>query len=616
MLMNDAKDPNRHISEYLRYYLGLTASPGYAVMIRGPWGIGKTFLIRKILAEKFPEGKGYIYVSLYGVAKPDEIDTAILAAMYPILGTKAAKVTGRLLNAGLKHFGVDGILTVKDVIDQTTTAVYVFDDIERSSMTADEIFGYINQFVEHAGCRVILVANETELEKEDGYQVKREKLVGQTLEAKSAVEGALEAFLHEVADIEVRDHLKSVQSQIVDLYEQGKVDNLRVLKQTLWDFERFYKAIEAHHRRHARAMMRILQLLFALSFETKLGRMKATDILDRRDNWIAAAIDKDTESAIKTSFDRYNGIDLSDTTLSDEVLSELLIRGVVDEVLIKRDLDASSWFLEPSDEPSWRTIWHRFEREEDAVAEAISKLHSEIAEFHYHEPGEILHIFGIMLMMSDTELLLMDRNGVVDAAKTYIAGLRERGDLRPLKPDSYLEHIRNGAWGGLGFTEAGTPHFKEIYSFLGEQRAQARIERLPILAGRLMAELDDDPDLFCRRLVGVGGEQSDLIDGPVLKEIDPGTFLADILRQPAQVQFQVFQCLVSRYSGGGFGRGLEEERPWVKGLYDAMLRHAKASAPIRRDKLTIFAGWVGQYVPDATEGGDLRVASAEPEGDR
>lgn len=599
--MSDATDPNRHIREYLRYYLRLRTSPGYAVMIRGPWGVGKTFLIRNILAEHFPEDKGYIYVSLYGVSEPEEIDTAILAAMYPILGTKAAKVTGRLLNAASKYFRIDGALTVNDVIGQSTEAVYVFDDIERASMKADAIFGYINQLVEHAGCRVILVANEAELEKAEGYRAKREKLVGQTLEAKSAVDDALAKFLDDLPDSEVRDHLKSVQIHIVDLYEQGEINNLRVLKQTLWDFARFYGTIDPGHRKHARAMLHILRLLFALSFEIKLGRMGAADLRGRADHWVAAAIAKDDATPIKTSSDRYNGIDLTDTTLSDELLIELLVQGVVDEILVKRDLDASSWFLEPHDEPSWRTIWHHLEREENVVAEAISVLQSEMAEFRYRVPGEILHIFGVMLMMSDAGMLTTHRNGIVDNAKSYIASLRERGELPPLASDSVLDDIRYGSWGGLGITESGTPHYGEIYTYLADQRAQARIERLPALANRLMTELNDDPDLFCRRLVGVGGEDSDLIDGPVLKEIDPEAFLFAIRRQPAQVQSQVFQCLLSRHGRGGLSRGLEEERPWAKSLHEAMLRLAETSEPILRTKLTTFSRWIGQNVQDETE---------------
>ena len=105
--MPEEADPNRHIREYLRYYLNLKSSPGYAVMIRGPWGIGKTFLIRQILDQLFDDEKAYIYVSLYGNDAPSEIDTAIFAATHPILGSKAAKVVGRALNAGLKLTGFE-----------------------------------------------------------------------------------------------------------------------------------------------------------------------------------------------------------------------------------------------------------------------------------------------------------------------------------------------------------------------------------------------------------------------------------------------------------------------------------------------------------------------------
>jgi len=606
--MSDYSDPNKHIRKYLRDYLSQDRAPGYAVMIRGAWGIGKTFLIRDILAKQFPENSGYIYVSLYGVSTPDEIDAAILAAMYPVLGTKMGKITGRLLHAGMKYFRVDGALAVTDVINRTSEAVYIFDDLERSSMNPDAIFGYINQFVEHAGCRVVLVANEAEMEKAKGYRTKREKLVGQTLEAKSAVRGALATFLADVSDAEASEYLKSVQEKIVDLYEQGDVDNLRVLKQTLWDFQRFYRAIEPHHRQHARAMLHILQLLFAFSFEIKLGRLHAEDLKGRRDHWIAAAIAKDTGVNINASFDRYGGLDLSDTTLSDELLTDLLIRGVVDEALVRRDLSASSWFLEPKDEPSWRTIWHRLEREEDAVSSAISALQTEVEAFRFQEPGEILHVFGIMLMMSDAAMIPADRDSVVEAAKSYITTLREKGQLPPLTNESYMENIGHGSWGGLGITEVGTPHYREIYAHLNDQRAQARLDRLPALAERLLTELDEDVDLFCRRLVSVGGEESDLIDGPVLKEIDPERFLAAVLRQPAQVQIRVFQCLLSRHGRRGFDRALQSERSWARSLHDAMVRLAEASDPIGQDKLATFAAWVCNDVQGDAES-DESVAS-------
>lgn len=609
LAMSEAADPNRHVREYLRYYLSLTSPPGYAVMIRGPWGIGKTFLIRQILAELFDDEKAYIYVSLYGVDAPSEIDTAIFAATHPILGSKAAKVVGRALNAGLKFNGIENPITVQDFEHRTSDAIYVFDDIERSSMSSDAIFGYINQFVEHSGCRVVLVANEAELENSDGYRRKREKLVGQTLEAKSAVRSAIAAFLADVAHAEARDYLRSVENHIVELYELGEVNNLRVLKQTLWDFERFYQAVEPHHREHTRAMLHILHLLFALSFEIKLGRLDSGQIIGRNDHWLAAMMDRDNDAPIKASFDRYKGIDLSDTTLSDELLIELLVNGVIDESLIKRDLDASAWFLKLADEPSWRTIWHRLERDDSAVVKAIGALQRELDNFQYQDPGEILHIFGMMLMMTDFDLLEGDRDSVVERAKAYIVDLRGRGELPPFNPNSFMEDIRHGSWGGLGFTDAGSDHFGRIYGFLREQRQLAGVERLPALAARLMNELGEDPDLFCRRLVGHGGEGSDLIDGPVLREIDPVEFLEAVLQQPAQVQYKVFQCLASRYSDGAFRRGLEDELLWAKSLRDAMLNLSEGSGPVRRNKLTIFAGLLGKHIPDDSAKADATAGS-------
>lgn len=589
--MNNLADPNSHIREYLRDYLGLTRAPGYAVMIRGAWGIGKTFLIRDILAEQFPEGDGHIYVSLYGVSSPEEIDSSIFAATHPLLGSRAAKVVGRAINAGLKFKGIENPLTLQDFTSRTSRAIYIFDDIERSSMTSDAIFGYLNQFVEHAGCRVILVANEAELEKTPGYRSKREKLVGQTLEAKSVARGALTAFLAEMSDASARNYLGSCQEQVVALYDQGEVSNLRVLKQTIWDFERFYCATEEKHRQNGDAMLHILQQLFALSFEIKLGRLEASDLHDRMNRWLGSAMRGGEPSVFKDACDRYRSVDLHDTTLSDELLEELLARGVVDEKMIRRDLNASSWFVDVGQEASWRTIWHWFDRSDEEIHAAITTLTSELAAHRYTEPGEILHTFGVMLKLSDISLIPDDRDAVLAQAKAYIETLRANAQLPLLKSDSFMEDIRHGAWGSLGFTENGTPHFRELRAFLEDQRRAAVADRLPGLAENLLHDLETDIGLFCSRLVGDG---PDVIDGPVLAQIDPAVFLAAVQKQPAPAQFRAFRCLKSRHGSGDLMRELPAERPWVETLRNLMISQTETASPLQKYKLTEFAKLVGE----------------------
>jgi KAP family P-loop domain len=100
---------NRHIKEYLSYYLALPHSPHYAVMITGPWGIGKTFLVKKFFQDRgeSDETNKCIYVSLFGLTSSEELDTAVFQAAYPALGWKTTKLAGRVGKAALRYLRID-----------------------------------------------------------------------------------------------------------------------------------------------------------------------------------------------------------------------------------------------------------------------------------------------------------------------------------------------------------------------------------------------------------------------------------------------------------------------------------------------------------------------------
>ncbi|MEO1673560.1 MAG: P-loop NTPase fold protein, partial [Cyanobacteria bacterium J06631_2] len=38
---------NQHIEEYLDYYFSLSYPPGFAILLKGEWGCGKTWFINK-----------------------------------------------------------------------------------------------------------------------------------------------------------------------------------------------------------------------------------------------------------------------------------------------------------------------------------------------------------------------------------------------------------------------------------------------------------------------------------------------------------------------------------------------------------------------------------------
>ncbi len=59
---------NAHIEAYLDYYLERNEPPGFAVLIDGEWGIGKSFFIKRYLSkfsfkkQEVSDQKMYCYI--------------------------------------------------------------------------------------------------------------------------------------------------------------------------------------------------------------------------------------------------------------------------------------------------------------------------------------------------------------------------------------------------------------------------------------------------------------------------------------------------------------------------------------------------------------------------
>ena len=153
----------------------------YAVMIDGAWGSGKTHFVKQVLLPELrKETKTSIYISLYGVRnigelskkiyiefllkdKTDRINTTLLAG-----ATEALDVVSGLISPFIGKYGdieikekkiqnlVQKIIPIKDCI-------LIFDDLERCNCPMKEILGYINGFVEQAGMKVLIIANQAEL---------------------------------------------------------------------------------------------------------------------------------------------------------------------------------------------------------------------------------------------------------------------------------------------------------------------------------------------------------------------------------------------------------------------------------------------------------------------
>ena len=253
---------NTLILDFLNSYADNT-NPQYAVMLKGKWGCGKTHLIKE-WKKRFDETADTdgeitlkpIYISTYGMDSVNDIKTAIDRELNPFFYSK----TGRFIKGVLKLAGKvvfktsmdfnedskeDGSfsatldsLSLLQVKDDSIRGVkfLIFDDIERCLIEMKELLGFINYFVEHCNCHVVVIGDENHLEElpKAVWDEFKEKTIGREFEIQPDIEEAIEYFLGEVP---VSDYLKEMRDFIIACFKCTKSDNLRVLRQCLYDFK-------------------------------------------------------------------------------------------------------------------------------------------------------------------------------------------------------------------------------------------------------------------------------------------------------------------------------------------------------------------------------------------
>lgn len=174
------------IDEILRYLHD--DSYNYAVLIDGEWGSGKTYFVNNTLTKIIEKQESDLetsrkvqYISLYGCKAISDVQENIAWSFAEDarkviqdknnFGTTGQKVSNNTLlsskkigNAILKKF-LPNMPLYEIASDWLNLGsfIFVFDDLERCDCPINEVFGFLNELVEHENTKVILIANEKEL---------------------------------------------------------------------------------------------------------------------------------------------------------------------------------------------------------------------------------------------------------------------------------------------------------------------------------------------------------------------------------------------------------------------------------------------------------------------
>lgn len=224
----------------------LKSDTNQALLINGEWGSIKTFFWKNTLSKTaFDEQLKDIYISLNGIATIENLEHILFFKLIPFISnqenktiknitkfstTVLDKISSHYLKFGLKEL-------FKDIsVDGFNFKNYIicFDDLERCQIPIKEVFGFINNFVEHKKLKTIILADEKEIEdeknQEKGYKNIKEKLVGRILQYQPEIDKTILIFFDKYKnDTSFLEFLNQQKEYIISLLKEYKVQNLRTV---------------------------------------------------------------------------------------------------------------------------------------------------------------------------------------------------------------------------------------------------------------------------------------------------------------------------------------------------------------------------------------------------
>ncbi len=578
-------EPNKHIQDYLDYYFDGKKNFEYAVLLNGAWGSGKTWFVKKYLEKKEDQGKKICYVSLNGIAKTSLIDEAIFKSIHPILGSKGAKLAGQILKGTLKatvKIDLDGDsksdgsisggipkIELPDYLKINDNFILVFDDLERCELKKEEVLGYINYFVEQEGIKTLIVSNEEEIKDNDEYARKKEKLIGATFTYIEDQNLAIQSILDEISKSELKTLLNSEFELIRQTFNQVGYKNLRSFKQTVFDFERFYKKEYFSYKDSfdPEIFKKVLKAFLILSLENKKGRFHR-EILNFNPD-LQMEVPKKPEDKIAEAISGFEGNDAQEFykkyqmgmegyIFNQKLWDQILNKNIILDETINNEL-YESYFRLKEEKPTWLELMDFWELEATEFDLLVNKAKYEIEKSSYTHTTDVLHTISMLIYFKEHNLVHFNIDSLLPLAISQFKQLFNVNDrIRKLEDSSFREYS-----GQYGFYAKDIPQFKKFMDDIVKSYEEKYIEKNSERVEELLDLIENDAWLFAQRIILNNSGESLYWDFPILKEINSKEFASKLCKISRYNSNYILSGLDQRYSIQASFNMYIEEKDWL-----------------------------------------------------
>lgn len=584
-------NPNQHIINYLKYYLNDFTTPGFAVMLTGGWGCGKTWFVKNFIKNYCD--KDTLYISLYGIESTDEIDNIIFMKLHPIISSKLLSIAGKLTKGMLKgalHLDLDGVkedkadieisapnISIKEIVSPIKNKKIIFDDFERCRIATESLMGYINSFVEHKGLKVILVGDEEKLntEEKNYFLSRKEKIIGHSYQIAPLIENALEKFINEITEPQCQKFLESKKQLIIEEFNCLGYNNLRDLRQAMLGFEYFFENIDHEYRAETEFLSKLLSVYMYLTLELKAGYLT-------KENWKKALATFKRERISQKKFcemsKKHQQEELSnhiwtemfspaETPLLGE-WEEVIFEGRISYSKINEAMRNSKYFLEKNKTTLAILISESYSLSPSNFKEKIELLWEEIKQNWYKHPGDILHILDTLLLFSSKGLIEESVEKIAKEIERTIEELALKDEL------TFFEFGNRNSieeFGGYGFSQNNKTIFIHLYNLLRNKLDQKKRTLIETQLNDCLSDLPKKFSLFCQ-LISSPHRGNKWGDCPVLSWLDIEKFYNNYIGLNQSELWSFIAVLEDRYemrfSNGQIKESLASEIDFLASLFE------------------------------------------------
>lgn len=207
------------------------------IALSGKWGTGKSHMWRQVQKDSTNDAiKGALYVSLFGVKDILQLKMKIVQSAVP--DTKTGHVAREVvtsawrqsskflktLHPGFAALDEIALLAVPAIL---RNRVIVIDDIERkhAALSIDEVMGFIDEFTQVYGSRILLILNSDQLEDKAMWDKLREKVIDHEI--------ALDTTTEEAFGIAIGGEPSHFAAHIQGAVATCKISNIRIIQKII-----------------------------------------------------------------------------------------------------------------------------------------------------------------------------------------------------------------------------------------------------------------------------------------------------------------------------------------------------------------------------------------------